>query len=93
MKRVSLSLPDDLVDDLDGVARILGSSRAGLIAAMLHEMNLSEMRRLLAHAEKVKAEGDSEGAKRFRGESAEYIISQLGKALNPQGGLFDDVER
>lgn len=92
MKRVSLSLPEDLVSDLDAIAGVLGSSRAGLITAMLEDMNLSEMRRVLSYAQQAK-DGDEKAVKRYRGESAQYIVDQLQKALHPQGGLFDDTER
>lgn len=92
MGRVNISLPDDLLADVDAVARIIGSTRSGLIAGVLSDLNLSEIRRILSYAEEAK-DGDPKAAKRFRGESAEYIVEQLQKALHPQGGLFDDVKR
>jgi metal-responsive CopG/Arc/MetJ family transcriptional regulator len=92
MRRINVSLPDDVVDDLDGVARVIGSTRSGLISGILQDMKLSEVRRILSYAEQAQ-DGDSKAAKRYRGESAEYIVEQLQKALHPQGGLFDDPER
>lgn len=85
--RVSVSLPSDLVSDLDYIAGRLGVSRSGLLAQMLVSADLGRLRSLLSA---IPDEPSGTDAKRFRGESRSYIADQLRRVIDLQGGLFDD---
>ena len=91
MERVSVSLPEDLVSDLDGIAELVGSSRSGLIAALLQEMELGKLRTLLEAAGATPSVDPEGSNRRFRGESAGIIVAKLQRVLHPQAGLFDHV--
>lgn len=87
LKRVSVSMPIQLADDLDYISRRLGVSRSGLVSQMLLAGDISSLRTLLDHIPENPTEGD---LKRFRGDSKAYIEDQLSKLQQMQGGLFDD---
>lgn len=90
LKRVSISMPIGLADDLDYISRRLGISRSGLVSQLLLAGNLDHLRALLANIPEQPSEGD---LKRFRGDSKAYIEDQLQKLHQLQGGLFDDTSK
>ena len=91
MKRVNLTLPDDLVGDIDAFASAMGASRAGAIAGLLKQTDFQSLVDLISVASSAQSEEDPQAARRFRGESAQLILKELQKAMNAQGGLFDDA--
>lgn len=86
-KRVSLSIPDHLADDLNYISSRLGISRSGFVTQLLIGADLSSFRALLSNVPDEPTENDS---RRFRGDSREYIKDQLDRLQRLQGGLFDD---
>lgn len=87
MKRVSLSLPEPLVDDLDYICRRLGVSRSGFIASLLQQADMASLRALVSN---IPDQPNDEDVKRFRGSSQAYFDEQLQRLQQLQGGLFDD---
>ena len=87
--RITISLPDDLLADLDFVASRFGISRSGVVAGLLKEIvpPTREIASLMPPAGESVSEAD---VKRFRGASAEIISKQLAKALlgEVQNDLF-----
>jgi len=86
-KRVSVSIPNGLSDDLDYIASRLGISRSGLVTQLLLGAGLDHIRALLSNVPEQASDADT---KRFRGNSKAYIESQLDRLRELQGGLFDD---
>jgi hypothetical protein len=87
LKRVSLSLPISVADDLDYISSRLGVSRSAFVSQMLVSADLGQMRSLLSSIPVQPSEADT---KRFRGESREFVKDQLTRLAKLQGGLFDD---
>jgi len=85
--RVSISLPTDVVGDLDYISRRIGVSRSALIAQMLLTAELGHIRTLLTHVPEDPTESD---LKRFRGDSKAYVKDQLQRLQSLQGDLLDD---
>ena len=81
IKRITLSIPPELASDLNFVHRRLGISKSALVTTLLQD-GLRNFRLLL---ESLPSEPDDQDMKRFRGASAELILSQM-KALQ------EDVE-
>lgn len=86
IKRVSLSLPSSVVDDLDYVSERLGISRSGFLTQVLLQSDLASLRALLASIPESPSEDD---VKRFRGSSVDYIRERVEALQKLQGGLFD----
>lgn len=86
-KRITLSLPGHIVDDIDHIASRLGISRSAFVAQMLADAQLSHVRALLSSLPEEPTEGDT---RRFRGESRRYVKERMDSLQNMQGGLFDD---
>lgn len=84
--RVTVSLPDDLVDGLDLVANRFEVSRSGLLAALLAQMMppIVEIATIMPDPSQGVTESD---VKRFRGASAEIISRQIAALLT--GGQDD----
>lgn len=89
MKRVTVSLPDDLVGNIDRVARLMGVSRSGLLSGLLKETDFQSLEHLLSLAVEARESSDPEVVRRFRGDSALVITDQLQRVLESQGGLFN----
>lgn len=87
LKRVSLSIPGELADNLDYISRRLGVSRSAFVTQILIEGDLDHLASLLAHIPEQPSEAD---IKRFRGDSKVYVREQLQRLQQLQGGLFDD---
>jgi len=87
LKRVSLSIPGELADNLDYISRRLGVSRSAFVTQLLLEGQLDHLASLLASIPEQPSEAD---VKRFRGDSRAYVREQLERLQRLQGGLFDD---
>lgn len=87
IKRVSISLPTDLAEDVDYVSSRLGMTRSAFITQFLLGGELDKLRSVLSTIPEQPSEAD---VKRFRGDSRAYIADQLSKLQHLQGGLFDD---
>lgn len=90
LKRISISIPAELSDDLDYLSKRLEVSRSGLVSQMLLSAELGKLRALLEAIPQQPSEGD---IKRFRGDSRSVIEDQLQRLQSLQGGLFDDTSR
>lgn len=87
-KRVTISLPSDIADDLSYIASRLGISRSAFLAQLLTEANLGKIRALLSTIPDDPSDGD---VKRFRGESRQFVEDRMSQLQSMQGGLFDDT--
>lgn len=87
IKRVSLSLPPDLVDDVDYICARLGLSRSGFIAQLLLNLDIKSIRSVVQNVPEQPTDDD---VKRFRGASEDYFREQIKRLQELQGGLFDD---
>lgn len=85
-KRISLSLPPGLVEDLDYISDRLGISRSAFVTELLSQSGLSSLRALLAA---VPESPTSDDIRRFRGGSRELIRARVEGLQQLQGGLFD----
>lgn len=74
VKRVTFSVPVDVVTDLDNLAKLMGCSRSAALTLSLR-LFLSEIAELLKAAEGSPAEA----ARRMRGESAEDLAQEFEK--------------
>jgi len=88
LKRVSISMPADLVENLDYVSRRLGISRSAFLTQTLLDARLDRLRAVLASIPEDSSEADT---RRYRGDSRDYIRHQLERVQRLQGGLFDDT--
>ncbi|MNC21851.1 hypothetical protein D3C87_1788240 [compost metagenome] len=83
LRKISITVPPALLDDLDYVAGRLGVSRSALIAELLPQ-SLSIMRAMLSQ---VPLNPTPEDVLRFRGESAELVRQKI-ESLK---GMSDDL--
>lgn len=72
MKRVSLSLPENLVNQLDRVSGVQGISRSAMISALL-----AESFTILDSMLKAEVDPSTEGLRRFRGDSVEFVNEKV----------------
>lgn len=86
IKRVSLSLPSSVVEDLDYISNRLGISRSGFLTQVLLQSDLASLRALLASIPESPTDDD---VKRFRGSSVDFIRERVEALQQLQGGLFD----
>lgn len=86
--RITVSLPDDLVDDLDFIASRFGISRSGVVAGFLREVAppTREIAALMPPEGSAISEAD---VMRFRGASAEVISKKIAALL--VGEVQDDL--
>jgi hypothetical protein len=87
-KRVTISLPGKIADDLDFISARLGVSRSAFLSQLLTEANLGDLRSLVSTLPESPSEGDT---RRFRGESRQFVKSRIDQLHTMQGGLFDDT--
>lgn len=95
-RKISVSLPDSLVTDLDAISRALGVSRSAFISACLMPtipLMRGAVRELELHAIENASDYD-DLIKRYRSSSKGHIddlIKRLSSALDGevQGDLFD----
>lgn len=83
LRKISVTLPPDLVADIDYVARRLGVSRSALMGQLLPD-GISAIRGLLVGVPENPTPAD---IVRFRGESAEEIR----RRVEDLKGLADDL--
>lgn len=83
LSKISITVPPELVADLDYVSARLGVSRSALISEILPE-SLGIMRSML---EQVPLNPTPEDVLRFRGESAELVRGKI-ESLK---GMTDDL--
>lgn len=84
MRKVSLALSPEHVDDVDYVAGRLGVSRSALVNALLGEA-LPDMRKLF---EQVPIPLTPTDLVRFRGESAKLVEERIGQLQGIANDLF-----
>lgn len=89
--RVTVSMPDDLLSDLDYVAGRFGISRSGVVTGLLGQV-LPSVREIAALLPPEVSEATEADVKRFRGASAEIISRQIAKLLagEVQHDLFSE---
>jgi len=83
LRKISVTLPPDLVADLDYVSRRLGVSRSALMAQLLPD-GISALRDLLVS---VPENPTPEDIVRFRGDSA----AEIRRRVEDLKGLADDL--
>lgn len=86
MKRVSFTLPDQVLDDLTYVSRRVGVSRSAVLSEVIGPA-FSEMRRLL---EDIRDVSDSEEAVRLRGKSAALVEKRIANLRRLTSDLFSE---
>lgn len=88
-RRVSVSLPSDVVDHLDFVSSRMGCSRSALLSALLTEA-LPPLRQIASCLPPKGEEVTGVHAQRFRGEAARALGDQVARLLSGgQGDLLD----
>ena len=93
MARISLTIPDDLLETIDFVSRRFQLSRSALISEILRQS--ADPMKVLAELmpDDMEALDDSERehtARRLRGASADIVATQVRNLLNGgQGDFFD----
>lgn len=83
-KKVSLSLDEGQVEDLDVISQRLSISRSALVSQLLAEA-LPEMRRVV---ELIPAAPTAADLVRFRGESASIVEARMEKLRQATTDLF-----
>lgn len=86
LRKISITVPPALLDDLDYVAGRLGVSRSALIAELLPQ-SLGIMRAMLAQ---VPLNPTPDDVLRFRGESAELVRQKIESLKGMSDDLFSD---
>lgn len=84
LSKISITIPPELLADLDYVSGRLGVSRSALIARVLPNA-LGVMRTML---EQVPLNPTPEDALRFRGESAEIVRKKIDSIREISDDLF-----
>lgn len=86
MRKITMSLPDTFVEDLDVISTRIGISRSSLVANLTAEP-VSDLRALL---DAIPENPTQEDLIRFRGKSAETIKARLDdlKKLEEGDDLF-----
>lgn len=74
-KVVSLSLPPEVVSDLNYIHRRMGISKSALVTSLL-QGGLPSLRQLL---ESLPPEPDDKDMRRLRGDSAQMILAEINK--------------
>ena len=82
IKRVTLSLPDDLAKDLTYIHRRIGISKSALVASLLSDA-VPDLRALL---EQLPPEPDDKDLLRLRGASIDLITQRMNSVLHEVGG-------
>jgi len=87
LSKISITIPPELLADLDYVSGRLGVSRSALIAEVLPDA-LGVMRKLL---EQVPLNPTPDDVLRFRGESAEIVKQKIESIRGMGDDLFSDL--
>lgn len=83
-KRCSVSLPSDLVDDLDYISKRLRMSRSALLSSILAEGLPSLVQLVTVLPEDLTKVTDVD-ARRFRGETADILSKQVADIIRLGG--------
>lgn len=73
VRRVTLSLPEELAADLTYVHKRMNISKSALVSSMIADA-IHDFRQLV---ESLPPEPDTEDVKRFRGKSADLILHRV----------------
>lgn len=84
MKKLSMTIPSDVVDDLDHVSSRLSISRSALVSQLLAAA-LPDMRRLLDLVPPAPTAAD---LVRFRGESEDVVRARVDSVRRSADDLF-----
>ena len=87
LSKISITIPPELLADLDYVSGRLGVSRSALIAEVLPEA-LGVMRTML---EQVPLNPTPDDVLRFRGESAELVRKKIDSIREMSDDLFAEL--
>ena len=88
--RITVSLPQGIVDDLDYVSSKLRCSRSALLSIALSE-SMPGLRQICSCLPDPGSDVDEVDARRFRGESARVLGDMFGKLLaGGQDDLFSE---
>lgn len=87
LSKISITIPPELLADLDYVSGRLGVSRSALIAEVLPDA-LNVMRKLL---EQVPLNPTPDDVLRFRGESADIVKQKIESIRGMGDDLFSDL--
>lgn len=87
LSKISITIPPELLADLDYVSGRLSVSRSALIAEVLPDA-LGVMRKLL---EQVPLNPTPDDVLRFRGESAEIVKQKIESIRGMGDDLFSDL--
>lgn len=85
--KISVSLPAEVVENLDYLSKRMGVSRSAIISEMLGE-SLADAARLVALIPPNPTPAD---VLRMRGESEELVRQRLASINSPSGDLFADL--
>lgn len=86
-KRITLSLPSDVVSNLDFLSEAMGVSRSALVSALMGDI----LPPLIPLA-KITIQGVSEGdSRRYRGEFVAELDAMLGRLTEGMEGVQDDL--
>ena len=87
LSKISVTVPPELLADLDHVAARLGVSRSALVSGLLGEV-LPDMRALL---DAVPLNPEPLDIVRFRGASADIVRKRLGEVHELDSDLFSAI--
>lgn len=87
LSKISITIPPELLANLNYVSGRLGVSRSALVAEVLPDA-LGVMRKLL---EQVPLNPTPEDVRRFRGESAEIVKRKIESIRGMGDDLFSDL--
>jgi len=77
VKRISVSLPGELVENLDALSARLGFTRSALVGQLL-DVPVADILRMLGDIPLEPTDGD---LRRFRGESAEVLEATMRQVM------------
>lgn len=86
-QRITISLPNKVVDDLNFISKTAGMSRSAFLSALLTE-SLPPMIPLVQIAASGSKDGDS---RRYRGAAIEFIDAAISRLASGSEALQDDL--
>ena len=90
VRKVTMSLPPSVVDELDHISKVMGLSRSGFLSSLLSEA-LPPLRATLDTLVELEAssEGDSEASQQRRNADSQEAIDAYLRGI--VGGVQDDL--
>lgn len=73
-KKLTITLPEDLIATLDGIGRRQNTSRSGAIAHLLRRARQAEIEALMAEGYRAMAEENREDAELFFPAQSEVVL-------------------